>query len=69
MDENNYTPSLSTIFAIFARASYTYHKDNAIDKWHIFEIVNGKEEYIDTVDTADLARQYIEDKVNDASAN
>ena len=61
--DQHYEPSLSTIFAIFARASYTYHKDNAIGKWHIFVIENGGEEYIDTVDTAELARQYIEEKI------
>jgi hypothetical protein len=61
--DQHYESGLSTIFAILARASYTYHKNNAIDKWHIFVIEDGKEEYIDTVDTAELARQYIEEKI------
>jgi hypothetical protein len=65
--DQNYSPGVSALFTILARASYTYHKDNAIDKWHIFEIVNGGEQYIDTVDTADLARQYIEELVRKAN--
>lgn len=39
---------------------FTYHKDHQTGKWHCFEVVDGHEIYMCTVDTVEEAIQWIQ---------
>jgi hypothetical protein len=48
MDGTQYKSGLASLFSAVARVErrYVYHMDIAHDRWNVFEVVNGQENYL-----------------------
>lgn len=60
----------ASIFATIAREAhrYVYHRDFPSDRWNVFRVVNGREEYVCSFERVEDARKYCAE-MNNVFAN